>query len=222
MKDGLRFVDCDMHIMEPVDLLDKYLDKKFRDRVILPVDAQGKLKRGMIVIDGQPTSLDHKLQQHRKRSLPKAKMETSQPLSGSRMAAGGYLNFAIERNYDAEAQGYELLKASGVSVNQRAIVLAAAKQDLKFKEIGRALTSTYPAGPLRDGHPTFLAEMSSETEHSVARAEHWNPSQGTSGTEGPDEIDALIADFRDSEMEEPGFPEKEVYEEHEVWETLVS
>ena len=51
MKDGLRFVDCDMHIMEPVDLLDKYLDKKFRDRVILPVDAQGKLKRGMIVID---------------------------------------------------------------------------------------------------------------------------------------------------------------------------
>ena len=31
MKDGLRFVDCDMHIMEPVDLFDKYLDKKFRD-----------------------------------------------------------------------------------------------------------------------------------------------------------------------------------------------
>tara|TARA_B100000519_G_scaffold173124_1_gene160284 strand:- start:1207 stop:2421 length:1215 start_codon:yes stop_codon:yes gene_type:complete len=110
MKDGLRFVDCDMHIMEPVDLLDKYLDKKFRDRVILPEDAQGKLKRGMIVIDGQPTSLDHELQQHRKRSLPKAKTETSQPLSGSRMAAGGYLNFAIERNYDAEAQvmGMEL------------------------------------------------------------------------------------------------------------------
>ena len=96
--------------MEPVDLLDKYLDKKFRDRVILPEDAQGKLKRGMIVIDGQPTSLDHELQQHRKRSLPKAKTETSQPLSGSRMAAGGYLNFAIERNYDAEAQvmGMEL------------------------------------------------------------------------------------------------------------------
>ena len=27
MKDGLRFVYCDMHIMEPVDLHDKYLDK---------------------------------------------------------------------------------------------------------------------------------------------------------------------------------------------------
>ena len=64
----------------------------------------------MIVIDGQATSLDHEMQQHRKRSLPKAKTETSQPLSGSRMAASGYLKFAIERNYDAEAQvmGMEL------------------------------------------------------------------------------------------------------------------
>ena len=52
MKDGLRFVDCDMHIMEPVDLFDKYPDKKFRDRVVLPVDSKGQFKRGMIVIDG--------------------------------------------------------------------------------------------------------------------------------------------------------------------------
>ena len=33
MKDGLRFVDCDMHIMEPVDLFDRYLDPRFKDRV---------------------------------------------------------------------------------------------------------------------------------------------------------------------------------------------
>ena len=41
MKDGLRFVDCDMHIMKPVDLFDKYLNKKFRDRVVLPEDSKG-------------------------------------------------------------------------------------------------------------------------------------------------------------------------------------
>ena len=40
MKDGLRFVDSDMHIMEPVDLFDRYLDKKFRDRVTLPVNTK--------------------------------------------------------------------------------------------------------------------------------------------------------------------------------------
>jgi hypothetical protein len=30
MKDGLRFVDCDMHIMEPPDLFARYLDPRFR------------------------------------------------------------------------------------------------------------------------------------------------------------------------------------------------
>jgi len=39
MKDGLRFVDCDMHIMEPVDLLDRYLDPRFKDRVTSVVGA---------------------------------------------------------------------------------------------------------------------------------------------------------------------------------------
>ncbi len=30
MKDGIRFVDSDMHIMEPPDLFDRYLDPKFK------------------------------------------------------------------------------------------------------------------------------------------------------------------------------------------------
>ena len=30
MKDGLRFVDSDMHVMEPPDLFDRYLDPKFK------------------------------------------------------------------------------------------------------------------------------------------------------------------------------------------------
>src|SRR4051794_7679506 len=33
MKQGLRFVDCDMHIMEPTDLFDKYLDPAFKSRI---------------------------------------------------------------------------------------------------------------------------------------------------------------------------------------------
>ena len=61
IKNGLRFVDCDVRVMEPVDLFDNYLDKKFRDRVVLPVDSKGQFKRGMIVIDGQATSLDHEM-----------------------------------------------------------------------------------------------------------------------------------------------------------------
>jgi|TARA_B100002003_G_C14102885_1_gene530451 predicted TIM-barrel fold metal-dependent hydrolase len=104
MKDGMRFVDCDMHIMEPVDLFERYLEPKYRERVSLPVGADGRPKRGHIIIDGEPTTFDVEIQQHRKPLPSTAKSETSQPLSGSRIAAGGRLDFAIERNYSPEAQ----------------------------------------------------------------------------------------------------------------------
>jgi predicted TIM-barrel fold metal-dependent hydrolase len=99
-----------MHIMEPVDLFDRYLDSRFRDRVTLPVGADGQRTRGVIVIDGQPTTYDHDTQQHRKPHRSRGQSETSQPLSGSRMADSGRLDFAIERKYDAIAQvmGMEL------------------------------------------------------------------------------------------------------------------
>jgi hypothetical protein len=43
MKDSLRFVDCDMHVMEPPDLVERYLEPTFKDRVILPIGADGRL-----------------------------------------------------------------------------------------------------------------------------------------------------------------------------------
>ena len=109
MKDGLRFVDCDMHIMEPPDLFERYLDPKFRERVITPIGADGRPRRGMTIIDGLPLSMDAELQQYRKRSRP-APTHSSQPLSGSRLESSGRLDFAIARNYNGEAQvmGMEL------------------------------------------------------------------------------------------------------------------
>src|SRR2546425_7822380 len=105
MKDGLRFVDCDMHLMEPPDLLEKYLDPQFKDRVILPTGADGRPRRGMLVIDGLPTSMDSELQQYRKQSRSGAhRSDSTQPLSGSRIAEAGRLDFAMARNYNAEAQ----------------------------------------------------------------------------------------------------------------------
>ena len=110
MKDGMRFVDCDMHIMEPVDLFDRYLDKRFRDRVTVPVGADGRPKRGVVYLDGQPTTADIQTQQYRKPLRSNVNNQTTQPLSGSRIAGKDRLNFAIERDYDAEAQlmGMEL------------------------------------------------------------------------------------------------------------------
>lgn len=104
MKDGLRFVDCDMHIMEPPDLFDRYLDPKFKERVTVSTGTDGRPQRGPIFIDGIPTSMDVDMQKYRKRNTSAVRANASQPLSGSRIAEAGRLDFAIERQYNAEAQ----------------------------------------------------------------------------------------------------------------------
>src|SRR4029450_6461173 len=81
VKDGLRFVDCDMHIMEPPDLFDRYLDPRCKHPA--PPPPAPPLRRPRSPPNPGPPP-------------------TTQPLSGSRLADTGRLNFAIERNYSAE------------------------------------------------------------------------------------------------------------------------
>ncbi len=144
MKDGMRFVDCDMHIMEPVDLFDRYLDKKFRDRVTLPIGPDGERTRGMIIIDGQPTTYDVLTQEHRKPSRAKTKTENTQPLSGSRSAASGRLDFAIERKYNAEAQvmGMEI-EGIDIAVLFPTMGLSLLARDDMDPQLSLALSQAY-------------------------------------------------------------------------------
>jgi predicted TIM-barrel fold metal-dependent hydrolase len=105
MKDGLRFVDSDMHVMEPPDLFERYLDPKFKPRVTVQVGSDGRPKRGpsgLTLIDGLPTS-DMDLQQYRKR-VRRGDTQSTQLLSGSRIFDTGRLDFAVARDYDPEAQ----------------------------------------------------------------------------------------------------------------------
>ncbi len=109
MRDGLRFVDSDMHVMEPPDLFEKHLDPKFRERVTTPVGSDGRPRRGYLIIDGLPMSMDRDLQQHRKPTRSAATSPITQAfgtaqLSDARLAREGHLDFAIQRDYDAEAQ----------------------------------------------------------------------------------------------------------------------
>ena len=46
MKEGMRFVDCDMHVMEPANLFENYLDPKFKDRVISASDGRAGAGQG--------------------------------------------------------------------------------------------------------------------------------------------------------------------------------
>ena len=37
MKNGFKIIDSDMHIMEPLDLWEKYIDPRFKERAPRPV-----------------------------------------------------------------------------------------------------------------------------------------------------------------------------------------
>src|SRR4026207_1128211 len=105
MTDGLRFGDSDMHVMEPPDLFERYLDPAFKHRVTVQVGADGRPKRGpagTTCIDGLPTS-DMDLQQYRKR-VRRGDTQSTQLLSGSRIFDTGRLGFAVARDYDPEAR----------------------------------------------------------------------------------------------------------------------
>ena len=116
MKDGLRFVDSDMHIMEPHDLFEKYLAPEFKHRVGTPVGRDGEPRRGLILLDGRPGKGDIDMQQYRKGRLSKTSADDQQlhvqalhglvgdPESTSSAYATGVLQFAIDRDYDAVAQ----------------------------------------------------------------------------------------------------------------------
>ena len=63
MKQGYRFVDCDMHIMEPPDLFERYLDPAFKHRISSSMRRSdggptGMRGRPLWFFDGTPTSND--------------------------------------------------------------------------------------------------------------------------------------------------------------------
>ena len=78
MKDGLRFVDSDMHVQEPGNLFERYLDPAFKSRVTAPVNAEGKFQRYW-TIDCIPSSMDGELQQYRKRNSRNVPKQVDQP-----------------------------------------------------------------------------------------------------------------------------------------------
>lgn len=93
MKDGYRFVDCDMHIMEPPDLFERYLDTRFKERVTTIPQRRKVYARPKWLIDGVPLSRDGFITQYNRVSEAK-----------SRERSEHILTFAIKRCYDQEAQ----------------------------------------------------------------------------------------------------------------------
>ena len=145
MKDGLRFVDSDMHVMEPPDLFERYLDPTFKDRVTVQLGADGRPVRGpsgLILIDGQATS-DADLQQYRKR-VRRGNTQSTQLLSGSRLFDTGRLDFAVQRDYDAPAQVTGMaMEGVDIAVNYPTMGLSLIARDDLDPLLSLALCQAY-------------------------------------------------------------------------------
>jgi hypothetical protein len=53
MKNGFKVIDSDMHIMEPLDLWDKYMDARFKDRGPRSVRVPTRGDLSLLMIDGK-------------------------------------------------------------------------------------------------------------------------------------------------------------------------
>ncbi|MGH7874276.1 MAG: hypothetical protein ACREQO_18955 [Candidatus Binatia bacterium] len=53
MKNGFKIIDSDMHIMEPIDLWDNYMDPRFKDRGPRPVRVPTRGDLNLLLIDGK-------------------------------------------------------------------------------------------------------------------------------------------------------------------------
>ena len=143
MKDGLRFVDCDMHVMEPADLFNKYLDPRFKDRVTFPVSASGDPRSGVLYVDGLPRTMDDNTQQYRK-PLRGVTASGNQPLSGSSSASTGRLHFAIERNYDPQAQVIGMaMEGVDIAVLYPTVNLSVIARDGMDPQLSLAICEAY-------------------------------------------------------------------------------
>jgi predicted TIM-barrel fold metal-dependent hydrolase len=105
MKEGFRFVDCDMHIQEPPDLFERYLDPAYAGRVTSQVGPDGS-PRGGWLIDGIP--LKPRGRGWRRTARPTSTAAVAPFLSHSREGGRGVGRSAhsigMQRGFDAASQ----------------------------------------------------------------------------------------------------------------------
>ncbi len=133
MKDGYRFVDCDMHIMEPHDLFERYIDPTFKARITTSPKRTEAYVRPRWMIDGAPTSNNDWVTQYNRSHE-----------STTRARSESFLTFAIERNYDEEAQliGMEM-EGVDIAVLFPTLGLSILAQDNMEPQLSNAISRAY-------------------------------------------------------------------------------
>jgi predicted TIM-barrel fold metal-dependent hydrolase len=105
MKQGFKIIDSDMHIMEPMDLWDKYIDAKFRDHAPRPVRVPSRGDLNLLILDGKEARAQSPTlaQDVRMISARRSNVRTDD------------IEFARKRGFDAKSQ-LEAMDIEGIDV----------------------------------------------------------------------------------------------------------
>ncbi len=105
MKNGFRVIDSDMHIMEPLDLWDKYMDARFRDRGPRPVRVPTRGDLSLLMIDGKEPRQNSPTLAHDVRMISGKRNNTR----------GDVIEFARKQGFNAKSQ-IEAMEIEGIDV----------------------------------------------------------------------------------------------------------
>ena len=105
MKNGFKIIDSDMHIMEPLDLWENYIDPRFKDRAPRPVRVPTRGDLNLLMVDGKEPRQNSPTLAHDLRMISGKRSNTR----------GDVIDFARKQNFNAKSQ-LEAMDIEGIDV----------------------------------------------------------------------------------------------------------
>jgi predicted TIM-barrel fold metal-dependent hydrolase len=105
MKNGFKIIDSDMHIMEPLDLWEKYIDPRFKERAPRPVRVPTRGDLSLLMVDGKEPRQNSPTLAHDVRMISGKRNNTR----------GDVIDFARKQNFNAKSQ-LEAMDIEGIDV----------------------------------------------------------------------------------------------------------
>ena len=105
MKNGFKIIDSDMHIMEPLDLWERYIDSRFKERAPRPVRVPMCGDLNLLMVDGKDPRQNSPTLAHDVRMISGKRNNTR----------GDVIEFARKQNFNAKSQ-LEAMDIEGIDV----------------------------------------------------------------------------------------------------------
>ena len=105
MKNGFKIIDSDMHIMEPIDLWENYMEPRFKDHAPRPVRVPSRGDLNLLLIDGREPRANSPTLAHDVRMISGRRNNT----------LGDRIEFARKQNFNVASQ-LEAMDVEGIDI----------------------------------------------------------------------------------------------------------